>query len=106
MDERRSAVAIAPFSRVAVAEEWRRPDLNRRHHGFQPCALPTELPRRAAQCSRTKKDVRTGATASRTPCTDQLTTAGARGQARTGPNLRLRRGRDADRVARTCSCER
>ena len=27
--------------------EWREPDLNRRHHGFQPCALPTELPRRA-----------------------------------------------------------
>ena len=26
--------------------EWRGPDLNRRHHGFQPCALPTELPRR------------------------------------------------------------
>src|SRR4029450_11965968 len=24
---------------------WRGPDLNRRHHGFQPCALPTELPR-------------------------------------------------------------
>jgi len=21
--------------------------LNRRHHGFQPCALPTELPRLA-----------------------------------------------------------
>src|SRR3954462_9164645 len=27
---------------------WREPDLNRRHHGFQPCALPTELPRRVA----------------------------------------------------------
>jgi uncharacterized protein len=26
--------------------EWRGPDLNRRHHGFQPCALPAELPRR------------------------------------------------------------
>ena len=25
--------------------KWREPDLNRRHHGFQPCALPTELPR-------------------------------------------------------------
>ena len=31
-----------------AAREWRGPDLNRRHHGFQPCALPTELPRRAA----------------------------------------------------------
>ena len=31
-----------------AASEWREPDLNRRHHGFQPCALPTELPRRAA----------------------------------------------------------
>ena len=46
---------------------WRGPDLNRRHHGFQPCALPTELPRPAGRkCSRTKRDVRTGATASRT----------------------------------------
>ena len=26
--------------------KWRGPDLNRRHHGFQPCALPAELPRR------------------------------------------------------------
>ena len=25
--------------------KWRGPDLNRRHHGFQPCALPAELPR-------------------------------------------------------------
>jgi hypothetical protein len=24
---------------------WRGPESNRRHHGFQPCALPTELPR-------------------------------------------------------------
>ena len=29
--------------------EWRGPDLNRRHHGFQPCALPTELPRPGGQ---------------------------------------------------------
>ena len=29
----------------SCAERWRGPDLNRRHHGFQPCALPTELPR-------------------------------------------------------------
>ena len=29
--------------------EWREPDLNRRHHGFQPCALPTELPRRGRE---------------------------------------------------------
>ena len=25
--------------------KWRGPESNRRHHGFQPCALPTELPR-------------------------------------------------------------
>ena len=31
------------------AETWREPDLNRRHHGFQPCALPTELPRRGCE---------------------------------------------------------
>ena len=29
--------------------EWRGPESNRRHHGFQPCALPTELPRRAVK---------------------------------------------------------
>src|SRR5436305_2334091 len=29
------------------AAKWRGPESNRRHHGFQPCALPTELPRRA-----------------------------------------------------------
>ncbi len=28
---------------------WRGPESNRRHHGFQPCALPTELPRRGAR---------------------------------------------------------
>src|SRR5947209_17958345 len=33
---------------TSTSEKWRGPDLNRRHHGFQPCALPTELPRRAA----------------------------------------------------------
>ena len=31
---------------LADTPKWRGPDLNRRHHGFQPCALPTELPRR------------------------------------------------------------
>ena len=31
-----------------IRRKWRGPDLNRRHHGFQPCALPTELPRPAA----------------------------------------------------------
>ena len=40
-DDGRPAEAPAP-----QAGEWREPDLNRRHHGFQPCALPTELPRR------------------------------------------------------------
>src|SRR5436190_8328224 len=34
-----------------MPREWRGPDLNRRHHGFQPCALPTELPRKGGQCS-------------------------------------------------------
>src|SRR5919108_6613741 len=33
-------------------EKWRGPESNRRHHGFQPCALPTELPRPRAECSR------------------------------------------------------
>src|SRR5438552_5549073 len=36
------------LGRAAPASVWRGPDLNRRHHGFQPCALPTELPRRVA----------------------------------------------------------
>ena len=60
--------------------EWRGPDLNRRHHGFQPCALPTELPRPAGRkCSRTKRDVRTGATASRTSlCAEPYATSSLR----------------------------
>ena len=33
-------------SRESLGREWRGPESNRRHHGFQPCALPTELPRR------------------------------------------------------------
>ena len=37
-----------------ATREWRGPDLNRRHHGFQPCALPTELPRRAARSVSTR----------------------------------------------------
>jgi hypothetical protein len=35
---------IVPPSRVLLTR-WRGPESNRRHHGFQPCALPTELPR-------------------------------------------------------------
>ena len=36
-----------PLPRIPekLQEAWREPDLNRRHHGFQPCALPAELPR-------------------------------------------------------------
>src|SRR5207302_10107633 len=30
-----------------VSRRQQAPESNRRHHGFQPCALPTELPRRA-----------------------------------------------------------
>ena len=41
---RRSGVRNRPGAvRIATMA---RADLNRRHHGFQPCALPTELPRR------------------------------------------------------------
>ena len=32
--------------------EWRDPDSNRGHHGFQPCALPAELSRPAGRCYR------------------------------------------------------
>ena len=32
--------------RIGGRQEWRGPDLNRRHPGFQPSALPAELPRR------------------------------------------------------------
>ncbi len=41
-DQRREA---APRSRL-LAKKWRGPDSNRRHPGFQPSALPAELPRR------------------------------------------------------------
>src|SRR3954451_2391730 len=33
--------------RPQPASKWRGPESNRRHHDFQSCALPTELPRRA-----------------------------------------------------------
>ena len=36
-------------AQAAASERWRGPESNRRHHGFQPCALPTELPRRARE---------------------------------------------------------
>jgi hypothetical protein len=47
-----------PSLRVAAADgkriskpipKWRGPESNWRHHDFQSCALPTELPRREAQ---------------------------------------------------------
>src|SRR3954453_3898461 len=40
--------SYARASGTAAPREWRGPESNRRHHGFQPCALPTELPRPAA----------------------------------------------------------
>src|ERR671937_515818 len=33
--------------RVRPEPGWRGPESNRRHHDFQSCALPTELPRRS-----------------------------------------------------------
>ena len=41
-------IATVPSRALTAAkatERWRGPESNRRHHGFQPCALPTELPR-------------------------------------------------------------
>src|SRR6188508_3442940 len=32
-----------------VRMQWRGPESNRRHHDFQSCALPTELPRRSGK---------------------------------------------------------
>src|SRR3954463_14319998 len=32
---------------IKPERRWRGPESNRRHHDFQSCALPTELPRRA-----------------------------------------------------------
>jgi hypothetical protein len=39
-----------PDIRLYVGDpgEWRGPESNWRHHDFQSCALPTELPRREA----------------------------------------------------------
>jgi MFS family permease len=39
------AAGLIVVAAVATAWQWRGPESNRRHHGFQPCALPTELPR-------------------------------------------------------------
>ena len=54
--------AAAPGLRCG---EWRGPESNRRHHGFQPCALPTELPRPGgAQSSRDLRAARAAASRS------------------------------------------
>ena len=39
--------AMTPRDALALPR-WRRPEWNRRHHDFQSCALPTELPRPTA----------------------------------------------------------
>jgi predicted MFS family arabinose efflux permease len=39
------AVGLIVLAVTATVWQWRGPESNRRHHGFQPCALPTELPR-------------------------------------------------------------
>ena len=56
VEVRETAATSAATAIVTTCIEWRGPDSNRRHHGFQPCALPAELPRRGdpvigAQCS-------------------------------------------------------
>ena len=45
----RSETQKAPVSRDL---RWRDPDLNRGHHDFQSCALPTELSRHGIDCPR------------------------------------------------------
>ena len=82
--------------------EWRGPDLNRRHHGFQPCALPTELPRPGVrdECSRTKRDVRTGVTASRTSLSGEPTTVFGARQGAIGPDRTRRSGSTTRSAAR------
>ena len=52
LDEQRAGRLRGPHGeveegvRIGGGQEWRGPDLNRRHPGFQPSALPAELPRR------------------------------------------------------------
>ena len=41
------ATEDAAARRCPAAARWRGPESNRRHHDFQSCALPTELPRQA-----------------------------------------------------------
>ncbi len=40
---------MTPPRDAAQPARWRGPESNRGHHDFQSCALPTELPRRAAR---------------------------------------------------------
>ncbi len=44
--ERWFAELTTKWLRRVQSWQWRGPESNRRHHGFQPCALPAELPRR------------------------------------------------------------
>jgi MFS family permease len=39
------AIGLIVVAATVTVWQWRGPESNRRHHGFQPCALPTELPR-------------------------------------------------------------
>src|SRR5512132_2870626 len=51
----RSGGGLRSRGRRTSLERWRGPESNRRHHGFQPCALPTELPRQTGGQSSDKK---------------------------------------------------
>src|SRR4051812_10716430 len=43
-----TCISLNSSGSAARLSKWRGPESNRRHHDFQSCALPTELPRRAA----------------------------------------------------------
>src|SRR5688500_15811049 len=45
---RRSLISSKPAEPCTI-QKWRGPESNWRHHDFQSCALPTELPRRRSR---------------------------------------------------------
>ena len=60
------AAALLVTALGTAAWQWRGPESNRRHHGFQPCALPTELPRpERPKCSGGSRTVACDAAARR-----------------------------------------
>ena len=96
--------------RIGGGQEWRGPDLNRRHPGFQPSALPAELPRRGPNQASTGRSAARQSIGSRNSTSSPIARRNSLAASpplmhrATGP--RSRPERRAHRVARRRRCVR